>query len=69
MWPGIFMPRMTVPGNKALPDGAGTPPPAFGAVRGVAAAEIVPFHHAFKPRPLVMPMASTKSPCAKMPDR
>ena len=39
-------------GKQALPDGPGTPPPALGAVRGVAAPKIVPFHHAFEPAPL-----------------
>ena len=38
-------------GKQALADGPRPPPPAFGPVRGVAAAEIVPLHHPFKSAP------------------
>ncbi len=48
MWPGILMPRMTVPGNRRWPMAPERPMPALGAVRRVAAAKPVPLHDTFK---------------------
>ena len=66
MWPGIFMPRMTVPGKRRWPMAPERRRQPLAPCEASPPRKLCRFITPSKPRPLVTPMASTKSPWAKM---